>query len=202
MTGTDEKIKSLNKTMLLVLLTILSATGCYSSKELNTMCLEHKVVSNNGGLMIGDDAPEFVVVLNNLKEVTVGGVKDKVQIIAFVPSIDTGICVLEKVYFNKRVAAMDNVEINIVSKDTPFAFSRFYKASDIKNVNTLSDYKGASNARKYGSVITSSKKLEGFFARIVYIVDTKEKITYKQVNEDIKKEPNYTNIFAALKNIK
>jgi peroxiredoxin len=40
---------------------------------------------------------------------------------------------------------------------TPFAFSRFCKANDVKNINTLSDYKGASNARKYGSVIASPK---------------------------------------------
>jgi peroxiredoxin len=43
---------------------------------------------------------------------------------------------------------MNNVEINIISKDTPFAFSRFCKANDVKNINTLSDYKGASNARQ------------------------------------------------------
>jgi peroxiredoxin len=46
----------------------------------------------------------------------------------------------------------------------------------VKNINTLSDYKGASNARKYGSVIASPKFLEEFFARTVYIVDTKGKL--------------------------
>jgi peroxiredoxin len=45
-------------------------------------------------------------------------------------------CALETVYFNKRVAKMNNVEINIISKDTPFAFSRFCKANDVKNINT------------------------------------------------------------------
>jgi peroxiredoxin len=48
----------------------------------------------------------------------------------------------------------------------------------VKNINTLSDYKGASNARKYGSVIASPKFLEEFFARTVYIVDTKGKIAF------------------------
>jgi thiol peroxidase len=71
------------------------------------------------------------------------------------------------VYFNKRIAKMNNVEINIISKDTPFAFSRFCKANDVKNINTLSDYKGASNARKYGSVIASPKFLEEFFAKVI-----------------------------------
>jgi hypothetical protein len=82
-------MKSLNKSILLVLLAILSVTGSYASKGLETMFLEHKVVTNSQGLKIGDNAPAFVVVSNDLKEVTVGGTKDKVQIIAFVPSIDT-----------------------------------------------------------------------------------------------------------------
>ncbi|AYQ57700.1 hypothetical protein THERMOT_1614 [Bathymodiolus thermophilus thioautotrophic gill symbiont] len=195
-------MKSLSRSIFLALLVTLSVTGCYNSKGMNTMFLEHKVVTNNQGLKIGDDAPKFVVVSNDLKEVTVGGAKDKVQIIAFVPSIDTDTCALETVYFNKQVAKMDNVEINIISKDTPFAFSRFCKASDVKNVNTLSDYKGASNAKKYGSVIASPKFLEKFFARTVYIVDTKGKVAYKQVVAHIEKEPNYKDILAALKDIK
>jgi peroxiredoxin len=43
--------------------------------------------------------PKFIVISNDLKEVTVGGAKSKVQIIAFVPSIDTDTCALETVYF-------------------------------------------------------------------------------------------------------
>jgi hypothetical protein len=49
---------------------VLSITGSYASKGLETMFLEHKVVTNNQGLKIGDDAPKFVVVSNDLKEVT------------------------------------------------------------------------------------------------------------------------------------
>jgi hypothetical protein len=78
-------MKSLNKSILLALLTILSITGSYASKGLETMFLEHKVVTNSQGLKIGDDAPKFIVISNDLKEVTVGGAKSKVQIIAFVP---------------------------------------------------------------------------------------------------------------------
>jgi hypothetical protein len=54
-------MKSFNKSILLALLTILSITGSYASKGLETMFLEHKVVTNNQGLKIGDDAPKFVL---------------------------------------------------------------------------------------------------------------------------------------------
>jgi peroxiredoxin len=49
--------------------------------------------------------------------------------------------------------------------------------------------------------IASPKFLEEFFARTVYIVDTKGKIAYKQVIAHIEKEPNYKDILAALKGI-
>jgi hypothetical protein len=45
-------MKSFNKSILLALLTILSITGSYASKGLETMFLEHKVVTNNQGLKI------------------------------------------------------------------------------------------------------------------------------------------------------
>jgi hypothetical protein len=51
------------------------------------------------------------------------------------------------------------------------------------------------------AIIASPKFLEEFFARIVYIVNTKGKIAYKQVVRDIKKEPDYKDILLALKDI-
>ena len=196
-------MKLLSKSVFLLPIIALGLTGCLNSrsKGMKMMFLEHKVVTNNQGLQVGDDAPKFIAVSKDLKEVTVGGAKDKVQIIAFFPSIDTGICALETAYFNKSVSKMNNVEISVISKDTPFAFSRFCKANDIKNINTLSDYKDASNVKKYGAIIASPKFLEEFFARIVYIVNTKGKIAYKQVVKDIKKEPDYKDILLALKDI-
>jgi thiol peroxidase len=97
---------------------------------------------------------------------------------------------------------MKNVTITVVSKDLPFAQGRFCKSNKIKNITTVSDFKDAKNTLKYGTTITSPKNLEGYFGRVVYIVDTKGKIAYVQIVKEITKEPNYKAIIKALKKIK
>lgn len=62
-------------------------------------------------------------------------------------------------------------------------------------MNTVSDYKDAHNVLRYGVTISAPVFLEGFFARVIYVVDTKGKITYKEVVNEINEEPNYDKVF-------
>lgn len=160
-----------------------------------------QVILNSNGLKVGAMAPAFIAVNKDFMEVTVGGVKDKVQVIAFVPSFDTSTCKLETIAFNKKVSKMKNVEVIVVSKDLPFAISRFCYDNSIKNVNTVSDYKDANHALRYGTTISSPPYLEGFFGRVVYVVNTDGKITYKEVVRDISHEPDYDRIIKAVNSL-
>ena len=153
-----------------------------------------EVILNSNGLKVGSMAPAFIAVNKDFMEVTVGGAKDKVQVIAFVPSFDTGTCKLETIAFNEKVSKMKNVEVIVVSKDLPFAISRFCHDNKIKNVNTVSDYKDAIHALRYGTTITSPPFLEGFFGRVVYVVNTDGEITYREIVREISEEPNYDRI--------
>jgi thiol peroxidase len=182
---------------------ILSSILVVSVAFSTTVTFQGKKTTLNGTtLKVGNKAPIFNAVKTDLSEMVVGGAKKSVQIIAFVPSLDTGTCALETVAFNKQVSKMKNVTITVVSKDLPFAQGRFCKSNNIKNVTTVSDFKDAKNALKYGVTITAPKFLEGYFGRVVYIVDTKGKIAYVQVVSEITKEPNYKAILKALKTIK
>ena len=160
-----------------------------------------KVTLNSNGLKVGAMAPAFLAVNKDFMEVRVGGAKDKVQVIAFVPSFDTGTCRLETIAFNKKISEMKNVEVIVVSKDLPFAISRFCHDNNIENVNTVSDYKDANHALRYGTTISSPPYLEGFFGRAVYVVNTDGKITYKEVVRDISEEPNYDRIIKAVNSL-
>ena len=155
-----------------------------------------EVILNSNGLKVGAMAPAFIAVNKDFMEVTVGGAKDKVQVIAFVPSFDTGTCKLETIAFNEKISKMKNVEVIVVSKDLPFAISRFCHDNKMKNVNTVSDYKDAIHALRYGTTISSPAFLEGFFGRVVYVVNTDGKITYREVVREISDEPNYDKIIA------
>ena len=62
-----------------------------------------EVTLNSKGLKIGDTAPVFMAVNKDFMEVSVGGVKNKVQVIAFIPSFDSGTCKLETIAFNQKI---------------------------------------------------------------------------------------------------
>ena len=160
-----------------------------------------EVILNSNGLKVGAMAPTFIAVNKDFMEVTVGGAKDKVQVIAFVPSFDTGTCKLETIAFNEKISTMKNVEVIVVSKDLPFAISRFCHDNKIKNVNTVSDYKDAIHALRYGTTISSPPFLEGFFGRVVYVVNTDGEITYREIVREISEEPNYDRIIKAVNSL-
>lgn len=161
-----------------------------------------EVTLNSKGLQIGMDAPIFTAVNKDFREVTVGGKKDKVQVIAFIPSFDTDTCKLETMAFNRKVSEMKNVIVTVISKDLPFALGRFFHANKIKNIMTLSDYKDANNVLRYGATISAPVFLEGFFGRVVYVVDTNGKVVYKEVVKEITEEPNYNEVIKTVNRLK
>jgi len=182
-----------------ILLTLLVSVSLTFATTVAFNSLE--VTLNSNGLKVGDDAPAFVATTIEFKDYIVGGTKNKIQIIAFVPSLDTGTCKLETIAFNDKVARMGNVELTVVSKDLPFAQQKFCRNNKITNIKTVSDYKHANNAKRYGTTISAPAFLEGFFARVIYVVDTKGKIAYVQVVEEIADEPDYDSIITFVRKI-
>ena len=159
------------------------------------------VTLNSNGLKVGDNAPAFTATTIELQDTIVGGKKEKIQILAFLPSIDTQTCALEAIAFNEKIAALSHVELTIISKDLPFAQKSFCSEKDINNIQTVSDYKDANNAKRYGTTISAPAFLEGLFGRVVYIIDTKGKIVYVQVVKEIADEPDYKEVMKALKKV-
>ncbi|PKC51383.1 thioredoxin-like protein, partial [Rhizophagus irregularis] len=51
---------------------------------------------------VGDKAPDFKVLANDLSEVTLKDSEGKVRLIAAVPSLDTGVCDAEARRFNEE----------------------------------------------------------------------------------------------------
>ena len=157
------------------------------------------VTLNSNGLKVGDKAPIFQATTINFEDTLIGGKKSKVQVIAFIPSLDTKACRLEAIAFNNKISKMKNVVLSIVSKDLPFTQKTFCRDNEITNIETVSDYKGANNALRYGATISAPSFLEGFFGRVIYIVDTNGKIAYVEFVAEISEQPNYDAIIQALK---
>ena len=143
---------------------------------------------------VGDTAPKFTVVGNDLNPVKLSDTKGK-RVFLTVPSIDTPVCDMEVRRFNTEASKLDNVEIYTVSMDLPFAQARWCGASGIDKVNTVSDYKDREFGENYGVYINEL----GLLSRAVFVIDEDNKVVYVEYLEEITNEPNYEKVLQALK---
>ena len=74
------------------------------------------------GVSVGEAAPDFSVLANDLTPRTLADYKGKVLVISVVPSLDTPVCDMQTRRFNAEAAKLsDNVRILTISCDLPFA---------------------------------------------------------------------------------
>lgn len=151
-----------------------------------------------GKLKIADQAPDAILLDNDLNPVNLSFYNGKVRIISSVPSLDTPVCDLETKRFNKEAGNLgDDVRILTISMDLPFAQKRWCGAADVKNIITLSDHRLASFGTSYGVLIKELRLL----ARCIFIVNRENAIRYIQLVKEITQEPDYSAVLAELKKI-
>jgi thioredoxin-dependent peroxiredoxin len=144
---------------------------------------------------VGDQAPDFTVLGNDLSEVTLQDSKGSVRLISVVPSLDTGVCDAQTRRFNEEAASLGNVKVLTVSVDLPFAQKRWCGANGIENVQTLSDHRALSFGEAYGVAIKELRLL----ARAVFVVDSNDKVTYVEYVSEATDHPNYEAALEAAK---
>jgi thiol peroxidase len=142
---------------------------------------------------VGETAPDFVAVGNDLSPVKLADFKGKTVIISSVPSLDTSVCATQTRKFNEQAGSKDDVVVLTVSMDLPFAQKRWCGAEGIENVVTVSDHRDADFGQKYGLLIKELRLL----ARAVFVVDPEGKITYRQIVDEMTNEPDYDAALAA-----
>nr|WP_309099668.1 thiol peroxidase [Fredinandcohnia onubensis] len=144
---------------------------------------------------VGDKAPDFTVLANDLSPVSLADSKGSVRLISVVPSLDTGVCDAQTRRFNEEAAGLDNVKILTVSVDLPFAQKRWCGANGIENVQTLSDHRDLSFGEAYGVAIKELRLL----ARAVFVVDSNDTVTYVEYVSEATNHPNYEAALEAAK---
>lgn len=147
---------------------------------------------------VGALAPKFGGVRGDLSVLHLPDLLGKRVVINFFPSLDTPVCAASVRRFNKEAAALDNTVVLCVSKDLPFAQSRFCTTEGIENVIALSVFRCKCIDEKYGITIADGP-LRGLLARAVVVVDTDGRIIYEQLVDEITNEPDYVAALAALK---
>ena len=147
---------------------------------------------------VGDTAPDFVVLDNNLSPVKLSSFGGKICVLSSVPSLDTPVCDMETRKFNEQAGRLGkDVVILTISMDLPFAQKRWCAAAGVNHVQTLSDHREASFGNAYGVLIIELRLL----ARAVFLVDRKGVIQYIQLVKEIASEPDYEAVFNALKKL-
>lgn len=145
---------------------------------------------------VGDSAPNFTVLANDLSPVTLQDSKGKTRLFSVVPSLDTGTCDAQTRKFNESAAELgDDVVILTVSNDLPFAQKRWCAAAGIDAVQTLSDHRDLSFGEAYGVAIKELRLL----TRAVFVVDSNDKVTYVEYVSEATEHPNYEKAIEAVK---
>ncbi|QSS99243.1 thiol peroxidase [Pontibacillus sp. ALD_SL1] len=143
---------------------------------------------------VGDKAPNFTVLANDLSEVSLeqyGGIK----LISVIPSIDTGVCDAQTRRFNEEAAQLDNVNVLTISMDLPFAQRRWCGSNGIENVDTLSDHRDAYFGEAFGVLIKEMRLL----ARAVFVVNSKNEVVHAEYVSEATNHPDYEAAISAAK---
>ncbi|MBL7186028.1 MAG: thiol peroxidase [Phycisphaerae bacterium] len=144
---------------------------------------------------VGEPAPDFEVLANDLSAVKLSGLRGKVCVICSVPSLDTPVCDTEVRRFNERAVSLgDDVAVLTISMDLPFAQQRWCGAAAVENVQTLSDHRNAEFGTRYGVLIEGLRLL----ARAVFVVDKEGLIRYIEVVDELTNEPDYEGALKAV----
>ena len=145
---------------------------------------------------IGQAAPEFIALANDLSEVALSSLRGRIVVILSVPSLDTRVCDTETRRFNEAAAELGpGVKILAISVDLPFAQARWCGAAGVKAVQTLSDHREMAFGRAYGVWIKPLRLL----ARAVFVIDVSGVIRYSQLVDEVSDEPDYQAALAAVR---
>mgnify|MGYP003787184873 FL=1 len=149
-------------------------------------------------IKVGDKAPDFTGINQNLEPVSLSSFKGKTVVLAIYPSIDTGVCQKQNRKFNEVANSMKDVVVLSVSLDLPFAQKRFCLAEGLDSIITLSDHKEREFGNKYGFLI---KEL-ALLARGTVIIDKEGIVQLVEIVPEIATEPDYDTALSLLEKLK
>ncbi len=146
---------------------------------------------------VGIPAPDFNLTKSDLSSVTAKEFRGKKLVLNIFPSLDTPVCAASVRRFNDEASRLKNAVVLCISRDLPFAQSRFCAAEGLKNVISASEYKDSKFSDAYGVRIVDGP-LAGLLSRAVVVVDESGKVVYTEQVPEIAQEPDYGKALAAL----
>lgn len=142
-------------------------------------------------ITVGAQAPQIQLVKGDLSLCTLNDYKGKYVVMNIFPSLDTGVCATSVRKFNALAASHPRAVVLCISRDLPFAQSRFCSVEGIDNVVSLSDFRHNSSFGTDYGVEMIDGPLAGLLARAIVVVAPDGKVCHAQLVPEITTEPNY-----------
>jgi len=147
---------------------------------------------------VGDKAPNFKLVANDLSTVTLDDSAGKVRLISAMPNLATGICDAQTRRFNEEAAKFgDDVVALAVSSEHPFNQKDWCAAAGIDAIQVVSDHMDMNFGDAYGTHV-KELRLE---QRSVFVIDRDGVVRYVEYVPEIAQHPDYDAAIAALKEV-
>jgi thiol peroxidase len=145
----------------------------------------------------GNHLPDFLLTKTDLSDVTLSAFHGKRIILNIFPSLDTAVCAASVRRFNSLAGQLNNAIVLCISRDLPFAHTRFCTTEGLQNVVSLSELRNDKFGFDYGLRIIDGP-LAGLFSRVVIIADESGTVLYSEQVADIVQEPDYEKALAIL----
>jgi len=156
-----------------------------------TVTLKGNPIHTSGSLpKVGTKAPDFELAAADLSNKKLSDYKGSRVIMNIFHSIDTGTCAASVRQFNQEASNLKNTKILCVSKDLPFAMSRFCIAEGIDNIEVLSDFRDGNFGESYNLTYVDGP-IRGLLARSIIVIDENGKILHTEQVNEVVEEPNY-----------
>lgn len=163
-----------------------------------SVLLSGNPVNTNGELpKVGTKAPDFKLTTTNLSIVSLSDFDQTKIVLNIFPSIDTPTCATSVRKFNADAGKLPNTKVLCISRDLPFAQSRFCGAEGLENVINLSDFNTGNFGKNYGLEFVEGPFI-GLHSRAVIVIDENGVIRYTEQVPNTSNEPNYEAALAAL----
>lgn len=163
----------------------------FERKTMAKITLKGTPINTYGNLpSTGSKAPDFSLVKSDLSTLSLSELKGKKLILSISSSLDTSTCATSARKFNQLAAGKTNTMVLAITKDLPFAATRFCTTEGITNVMHLSGFRNTSFGKLYGVEIIDGTH-EGLYARSIIVVDENGVITYTQLVPELTHEVDY-----------
>lgn len=145
----------------------------------------------------GDIAHSFMLVDNDLKDVSLSQFAGKRKVLAVVPSLDASIGLTIARRLNGLASGLPNTHTIVISVDTPYAQARVVAMEELRNISTLSTLRGRDFHKDYGVMITDYP-LSGMMASAIIVLDENDEVLHSELVHEVTSEPKYQAIVDAL----